>query len=78
MTQIKVPEDLWEDDSTGVVSTWLFDEGDVVELGWAVAEVMNEKVSFQILAPASGRLRIKLPVESEITLGEDIGSISAS
>lgn len=75
---IRVPDDLWDDDSAGVISTWLFDDGDEVSAGDVVAEVMNEKMSFEILAPASGRLSIFTPAESEIRLGQEIGSLEAA
>lgn len=77
MTDILVPGDLWDDGSPGVISTWLFDAGDLVAEGAVVAEVMNEKVSFEILAPTAGKLVIDLPAEAEVELGQRIGSVAA-
>ncbi|OGS51704.1 MAG: biotin attachment protein [Erythrobacter sp. RIFCSPHIGHO2_12_FULL_63_10] len=75
MSEIIVPTDLWDDDSLGVISTWLFEDGDAVSQGDIVAEVMNEKISFDIAAPASGTLAIDVPTESEVSQGDAIGRI---
>lgn len=74
-TPILVPAGLWDDDSPGVISTWLFDDGDNVTQGAVVAELMNEKVSFEITAPASGTLSIEVPAEAEVMLGQRIGAV---
>lgn len=76
MTDITIPEKLWDDDSAGVISSWLYEDGDIVSEGAVIAEVMNEKISFEILAPTGGGLTITVPAESEITLGQIIGSIA--
>ena len=75
MTAITVPTDLWDDGSAGVISTWLFDDGDAVSAGDIVAEVMNEKISFDVPAPASGTLKIAKAAEEEVSQGEMIGQI---
>lgn len=75
-TPILIPPDLWDDDSPGVISTWLFDDGDTVTEGAVVAELMNEKVSFEITAPATGRLAIEVPAETEVTLAQRIGAVT--
>lgn len=74
-TPILIPATLWDDDSPGVISTWLFEDGDAVAEGAVVAEVMNEKVSFEITAPAAGRLSIEVPAEAEVALGQRIGAV---
>lgn len=75
-TPILIPPGLWDDDSPGVISTWLFDDGDTVTEGAVVAELMNEKVGFEITAPASGRLSIEVPAEAEVALGGRIGAVT--
>ena len=77
MTTIQIPNDLWDDDSIGVISTWLFETGDMISQGDTVAEVMVEKTSFDIIAPASGKLIIGSAVESEVSLGDTIAKIEA-
>lgn len=75
MANINVPIDLWDDDGVGVISSWYFNDGDQVASGTVVAEVMVEKTSFEILAPADGELKITAPVETEIALGQTIGRV---
>lgn len=75
MSEVTVPSDLWDDDSEGVISTWLYDSGAVVEEGAVIAEVMNEKISFDILAPASGLLEISVETEGVVRQGQTIGRI---
>ena len=75
MTAIVIPPDLWEGDDNGVITTWLFDEGDRVEAGDVVAEVMIEKAQYEITAPQSGTLIIRTAVEGEVSLGCEIGQI---
>lgn len=75
MSEVTVPSDLWDDDSEGVISTWLYDSGAAVEEGAIIAEVMNEKISFDILAPASGLLEISVETEGVVRQGQTIGRI---
>lgn len=77
MASVLVPVDLWDDDSPGVISTWLFEDGDQVSEGDVVAEIMNEKISFDVPAPATGILTISAQAESEVTQGQTIGEIAA-
>lgn len=77
MSEITVPNDLWDDDSEGVIATWLYEHGANVEEGTIIAEVMNEKISFDILAPASGTLEIGVEAEGVVKQGQVIGRIAA-
>lgn len=76
MTDIIIPDDLWDDDTTGVIVTWMYDDGDVVDKDAAVAQIMVEKVQFDITAPAEGVLRIGREAEAEINRGDKIGEIA--
>jgi pyruvate/2-oxoglutarate dehydrogenase complex dihydrolipoamide acyltransferase (E2) component len=75
MVDIRLAADLWDDESPGVVASWLYSAGDTVSKGDVVAEVMNEKVSFEIEAPATGTLYIDVEAEAEVALGQAIGRI---
>lgn len=77
MTDVIVGKDLWDDDSAGVISAWLYEDGEAVAKGSVIAEVMNEKISFEIVAPVGGTLVIGVPAETEIELGQKIGSIKS-
>jgi len=72
---VAIPLDLWEGDSQGVVTTWLFDDGATVADGDVVAEVMIEKVQHEIAAPAGGTLHIDKQVDDVIQKGDIIGTI---
>lgn len=78
MTDVTIPENFWDDDSQGVIATWLFADGETVTEGAALAEVMYEKASMELLAPASGKLAIVVPVEMPVRRGEVVARIVAS
>lgn len=75
MTAVRIPADLWDDDSEGAISAWLYAEGDQVAEGVVIAEVMNAKVTFELLAPASGRLAILVQAEEGVRLGQAVAEI---
>jgi len=76
MTEVTVPDHFWDDDSEGVVSAWLFVDGERVAEGAPLAEIMYEKASMELPAPASGVLRILAPAESAIKRRQVIAIIS--
>ncbi len=75
MTDITVPEDLWDTDDEGVIFSWVYGDGAVVEQGRLVAELTVEKAQLELNAPASGRLRILAPAETVVRKGTVIGRI---
>ena len=77
MTDVKIPDDLWDDDSEGAISAWLYEDGDRVEAGAAIAEVMNEKVASELLAPVTGALAIVTPAEEPVRKGQVVARIVA-
>lgn len=77
MTDITVPEDLWETDDEGVIFAWVYGEGAVVEQGKLIAEITVEKAQLELNAPASGRLRILVPAETVVRKGTVIGRIES-
>ena len=76
MTEVRIPFDLWDDDSEGAISAWLYEEGDRVEAGAIIAEVMNEKVSFELQAPVAGVLAILSPAEEAVRKGQVVARIA--
>ncbi|NNN20200.1 MAG: biotin/lipoyl-binding protein [Acidimicrobiaceae bacterium] len=42
----------------GVLATWFVSDGQTVEKGQLIAEVQVDKVSAEVEAPASGRIRL--------------------
>jgi pyruvate/2-oxoglutarate dehydrogenase complex dihydrolipoamide acyltransferase (E2) component len=75
MTDITVPEDLWDTDDEGVIFSWVYGDGAIVEQGRLVAELTVEKAQLELNAPASGRLKILAPAETVVRKGTVIGRI---
>ncbi|WP_108812138.1 biotin/lipoyl-containing protein [Sphingorhabdus sp. Alg231-15] len=75
MTDIVVAEDLYTEDGPAVISSWLYDDGDRVGAGSIIVEIMYEKTSFEIAAPADGVLSILAQTEEEVARGQCIGRI---
>jgi pyruvate/2-oxoglutarate dehydrogenase complex dihydrolipoamide acyltransferase (E2) component len=57
------------------IEKWLKNEGDFVNQGEEVAEIMTDKVSITIESPASGTLKIKEPEGETIPVHGVIGCI---
>ena len=70
-----ITEDICEAGSQCVITTWLFDDGDPVEQGTPIVEIMLEKAQLELDAPASGTLRIKVQPEQPLTQGDVIAII---
>ncbi|MFN3592394.1 MAG: biotin/lipoyl-containing protein, partial [Thermaurantiacus sp.] len=63
-TEVSIPTDMWaEDEKTGSIVIWLYKDGAAVREGDLIAEVLVEKVTLELEAPASGTLRIRVEPE---------------
>lgn len=75
-TEVRIPQDLWdEDDKTGSIVVWLYKDGAEVKEGALIAEVLVEKVTLELVAPASGTLRIKVEPEVVVNKGDIVAVI---
>jgi pyruvate/2-oxoglutarate dehydrogenase complex dihydrolipoamide acyltransferase (E2) component len=75
-TDVIIPTDLWaEDDKTGSIVIWLYKDGAEVTSGDVIAEILVEKVTLELEAPASGRLRIKVEPEVVVNKGDLVATI---
>jgi pyruvate/2-oxoglutarate dehydrogenase complex dihydrolipoamide acyltransferase (E2) component len=74
-TPVAVPQDLWEEDLPGIVSAWLFEDGDPVKEGDLIAELMVEKTTYDLTAPAAGQLKILVPPEQPFQRGDVVAQI---
>ena len=54
---------------------WFFEDGDSVSEGDTLCEVMVEKSTFEIEAPASGMLTIAVQAEVPLNKGDTIARI---
>ncbi len=75
-TDVIIPPDFWqEDDPSGSTVIWLFDEGAKVRQGEVIAEILVEKVTLELEAPASGRLKRLVEAESVVNKGDRLAII---
>jgi pyruvate/2-oxoglutarate dehydrogenase complex dihydrolipoamide acyltransferase (E2) component len=59
VTDVRFPQLSQEQpEAEGVLATWFVSDGDQVASGQLLGEVMVEKVSGEVLAPATGRVRL--------------------
>lgn len=76
-TEVKVPQDLWQDDDMeAVITNWLANDGAAVRKGALIAEIMVEKSQFEITAPADGVLSIVKQADDIVQKGDVIGQIA--
>ncbi len=62
-------------DAEGVLATWFVADGDQVASGQLLGEVMVEKVSGDVQAPASGRVRLLVAEEQTARQGDVIALV---
>jgi pyruvate/2-oxoglutarate dehydrogenase complex dihydrolipoamide acyltransferase (E2) component len=74
-TPVSVPRDLWEEDLPGIVSAWLFEDGDLVREGGLIAELLVEKTAYELTAPRAGRLKILVQPEVPFQRGDVVAQI---
>lgn len=75
MKDIILPE-LGEGITKAIVAFWHVHEGDAVKQGDEICEVTTDKATFNIEAPASGRLNsVLIKVGQEGKVGSVLGSI---
>ncbi len=76
-TPITMPE-AGESVVSGMLSAWVKNDGDWVERDDIVAEVETDKITVEILAPASGALKRTVEEGADIDIGATIGEIDES
>lgn len=74
MREVRVPADLWQE-GDAAIAAWLYSGGELVREGSVIAELMVEKSSFEIVAPASGTLTILIPAEESVSKGQLVATI---
>lgn len=76
MTDVRFPQLSQErPDAEGVLATWFVGDGDQVASGQLLGEVMVEKVSAEVLAPAAGRVRLLVAEDQTARQGEVIARV---
>ncbi len=76
MTDVVFPQ-LSEDDPTaeGVLATWFVGDGDQVASGQLLGEVMVDKVSAEVVAPAAGHIHLLVAEEQTAQQGDVIAQV---
>jgi len=76
MPEVIVPNDGWEGDAPGAVSVWFYSDGQQVAQDSLLAEVMVEKATVEIHAPAAGRLHIRISADGLVHKGDVLATIT--
>ncbi|WP_022951784.1 biotin/lipoyl-containing protein [Leucothrix mucor] len=76
-TDIIIPADLWEEDSEGVITSWLVSEGAQVEAGTPIAEVMVEKAQFEVESQLSGTITLLKEEDDLVEKGDVIARVTS-
>ncbi len=64
-----------EPTAEGVLATWFVSDGDQVASGQLLGEVMVEKVSGEVVAPTSGRVRLLVGEDETARQGDIIAQV---
>jgi 2-oxoglutarate dehydrogenase E2 component (dihydrolipoamide succinyltransferase) len=70
--EIKVPA-VGESISSGIISLWHRQDGDYVRAGDLLFTLDTDKVSTEVAAQGAGVVRIKIPADQEVKIGEVVG-----
>ncbi len=65
-----------EPNAEGVLATWFVSDGDQVASGQLLGEVMVEKVSGEVTAPASGRVHLLVSEDQTVRQGDVIARVA--
>lgn len=68
--EIRVPDELLEEDGEAVLASWLYGHGERVAAGAVIAQLMVEKVQVDLVAPAGGVLQLEVPEEAPLRRGQ--------
>jgi pyruvate/2-oxoglutarate dehydrogenase complex dihydrolipoamide acyltransferase (E2) component len=78
VSEVRIPLESFGDDSEAVISTWLAHDGETVLQGTVIAELMESKAIVELIAPASGVLRICVAAEQPVKRGMLVAQIEAA
>src|SRR5690606_9292771 len=77
MTQIVIPE-VGESITSGVISAWLKEDGQFVERDEPILELETDKITQELVAPASGILKRRAAAGDEVEIGSVVGEVDES
>ena len=79
MTAVTLQDEAWEGVDAAVealVDKWLVQEGDTVQAGQPLANVVLVKSNLEISAPAAGRIQILVPAGSTFARGQSVATLA--
>jgi pyruvate/2-oxoglutarate dehydrogenase complex dihydrolipoamide acyltransferase (E2) component len=74
-TEIRIPADLWDGESEAVITVWLVSDGAAVKEGQLLAEIMVEKVQYEIRSPGDGVVAIAKEADDIVRKGTILGTV---
>jgi pyruvate/2-oxoglutarate dehydrogenase complex dihydrolipoamide acyltransferase (E2) component len=78
MTKVLVPEELFDaNDAVPVITAWLVRDAERVGEGDLLAEMMVEKVAYELRSPAAGVLRQRVAAEEPLTRRQVVAEIES-
>jgi pyruvate/2-oxoglutarate dehydrogenase complex dihydrolipoamide acyltransferase (E2) component len=76
VTDVRFPQlSTDQPDAEGVLATWFVSDGDQVASGQLLGEVMVDKASGDVVAPAAGRIRLLVAEEQATRQGVVIARV---
>jgi len=73
---IVISEDFCEVNCEVVISTWLVDDGDAIEEGMAICEIMAEKAQMEFISSVNGVIKLIAAIEQPLTVGDVIATVN--
>ena len=71
---VKIPS-VGESVNEVIISNWLKDDGDYVEMDEAIAEIESEKATLELTAEKAGSLKIIIPADETLAIGTTVAKI---
>ena len=72
--QVRVPQ-VGESISEGVIASWAADDGAIIDQDDPLFELETDKVTMTVQAQHAGRLKILVPADSEVKIGQVVAEI---
>ncbi|HUX50010.1 MAG TPA: 2-oxoglutarate dehydrogenase complex dihydrolipoyllysine-residue succinyltransferase [Spirochaetia bacterium] len=72
--EVKVPS-VGESVSSGILAVWLKQDGDYVTQGEEIFELETDKATMAVPAPANGVLKIAVPKDTEVAIGQVVAHL---
>lgn len=76
VTDVTIPPGLWSGDQEAVIVSWLASDGAAVEADALIAEIMVEKIQYEIRAPTDGIITLIKQTDDIVAKGDVIARIA--